>query len=69
METKQTAFPTPPWDMETAAKRLTFEEAAWNSHDPERVLEGYADNIEMRDGVVFMTMPVMRKDGLPAITI
>lgn len=54
METKQTTFPTPPWEMETASKRLTFEEAAWNSHDPDRVLEGYADNIETRDGVDFI---------------
>lgn len=40
--------------METAAQRLAFEEAAWNSHDPELILEGYSDNIEMRDGVEFV---------------
>lgn len=54
MEAKQTTFPTPPWDLESAAQRLRFEEAAWNSHDPERILEGYADDIEMRDGVEFI---------------
>ena len=26
-------FPTPPWEMDIAAERLKFEEAAWNSHD------------------------------------
>jgi nuclear transport factor 2 (NTF2) superfamily protein len=54
METKHTKFPTPPWDMETAAARLVFEEAAWNSNDPEKILEGYADHLEMRDGVDFI---------------
>lgn len=47
-------FPSPPWDMDTAAARLTFEEAAWNTNDPEQILKGYADNIEMRDGVAFI---------------
>lgn len=37
--------------METAAERLVFEEAAWNSHDPGKILEGYVEAIEMRDGV------------------
>lgn len=54
METKHTKFPTPPWDMETAAARLVFEETAWNSNDPEKILEGYADDLEMRDGVDFI---------------
>lgn len=47
-------FPTPPWDMDTAAERLKFEEAAWNSHNINQILEGYADNIEMRDGLQFI---------------
>ena len=47
-------FPTPPWDMDNAAERLKFEEAAWNSHDIGQILEGYADNIEMRDGLSFI---------------
>lgn len=50
-----TNFPTPPWDMDTAAARLTFEEAAWNTHDPEQIADGYADNIEMRDGLTFIS--------------
>jgi hypothetical protein len=50
-----TQFPTPPWDMDIAAKRLTFEEAAWNAHDPEQIAEGYADNLEMRDGLAFIS--------------
>jgi nuclear transport factor 2 (NTF2) superfamily protein len=54
METTQKTFPTPPWDMETAGKRLLLEEAAWNSRDLEQILAGYADNIEMRDGVDFV---------------
>jgi len=54
METKNTKFPTPPWDMETAAERLIFEETAWNSREPDKILEGYAENIEMRDGVDFI---------------
>lgn len=40
--------------METAAERLKFEEEAWNTRDPQRISEGYADNIEMRDGTVFV---------------
>jgi len=55
METKQTNFPTPPWDMDTAAARLVFEEAAWNSHEPEKILAGYADTLEIRDGTEFIT--------------
>jgi nuclear transport factor 2 (NTF2) superfamily protein len=54
MQTQRKKFPTPPWDMETAAERLGFEEAAWNAHDPEKILEGYTDNVEMRDGVSFI---------------
>jgi nuclear transport factor 2 (NTF2) superfamily protein len=50
-----TNFPTPPWDMETAANRLTFEEAAWNSHDAGQIADGYADTIEMRDGLTFIS--------------
>jgi nuclear transport factor 2 (NTF2) superfamily protein len=47
-------IPTPPWDMDKAAERLKFEEEAWNTRDPERISEGYADNIEMRDGIAFI---------------
>ena len=47
-------FPTPPWDMDIAADRLKFAESAWNSHDIGQITEGYADNIEMRDGLVFV---------------
>ena len=47
-------FPTPPWDMDTAAARLKFEEMAWNSHNIEQILAGYADDIEMRDGLDFI---------------
>jgi uncharacterized protein len=54
METKQKNLPTPPWDMESAAERLLLEEAAWNTRDPEKILEGYTDNVEMRDGVDFI---------------
>jgi hypothetical protein len=55
MATTVKKFPTPPWDMETAAERLTFEEAAWNTHNPEQILEGYTNTIEMRDGVDFIS--------------
>jgi uncharacterized protein len=51
---KQKPFPTPPWDMEIAAERLTLEEAAWNTHDPEQIIQGYSDKVEVRDGVDFM---------------
>ncbi|GGB05315.1 DUF1348 family protein [Puia dinghuensis] len=51
---KAIQFPTPPWDMDMAAERLKFEEEAWNTRDPERISEGYADNIEMRDGAAFV---------------
>ena len=48
-------FITPPWDMDTAAERLITEAAAWNSHDPQRLAEGYADTLEMRDGLTIIT--------------
>ena len=51
---KAIQFPTPPWDMDLAAERLKFEEEAWNTQDPERISEGYADNLEMRDGAAFI---------------
>ncbi|HEY4107519.1 DUF1348 family protein [Puia sp.] len=51
---KAIKFPTPPWDMDLAAQRLKFEEEAWNTRDPERISEGYAGNIEMRDGTSFI---------------
>ena len=54
METNTKNFLTPPWDMETAAARLLSEEAAWNSHDPQQILAGYSDDIEMRDGPFFI---------------
>lgn len=47
-------FPTPPWDMDIAAERLKFEEAAWNSHDIDMILEGYTANAEIRDGLSFI---------------
>lgn len=50
-----TKFLTPPWDMDTAAERLIVEAAAWNSHDAERIAEGYADTLEMRDGLAVIT--------------
>ena len=50
-----TQFPTPPWDMDIATERLQLEEAAWNSHDPEQIADGYAENIEMRDGLLFIS--------------
>lgn len=40
--------------METAAERLVFEEAAWNTRDPEQIIQGYGDDVEMRDGVDFI---------------
>lgn len=40
--------------MDLAAERLKFEEEAWNTGDPERISEGYADGIEMRDGSAFI---------------
>jgi nuclear transport factor 2 (NTF2) superfamily protein len=53
METKRN-FPTPPWDMDTAAARLVFEETAWNSRNPEEILAGYAEQLEIRDGTTFI---------------
>ena len=47
-------FPSPPWDIDLAADRLKFEQEAWNSGDPEQISQGYADNIEMRDGGTFI---------------
>jgi len=47
-------FPIPPWDMDTAAARLAFEEAAWNTHNPNEIIKGYTDELEMRDGATFI---------------
>lgn len=46
---------TPPWEMDTAAQRLTGEEAAWNAHDPLQIAQGYADTLEIRDGLTVIT--------------
>jgi hypothetical protein len=54
METTR-KFLTPPWDMDTAASRLTHEATAWNLHDPQKISEGYSDTIEMRDGLAVVT--------------
>src|SRR4051812_29338985 len=47
-------MPVPPWDMDRAAARLVLEEAAWNTNVPERILAGYSDDIEMRDGTTLL---------------
>lgn len=53
MKTEKT-LPTPPWDMETAAKRLQMLEDDFNTSDPERVIANYTQDAEVRFGVAFL---------------
>ncbi len=48
--------------MDIAAQRLALEEAAWNTHDADQILEGYAETIEIRDGAAFInSLPEWRQ--------
>ncbi|MCK9609411.1 MAG: nuclear transport factor 2 family protein [Methylomonas sp.] len=55
METKP---PLPPFTEETAAQKVRMAEDAWNSRDPDRVVQVYAENTIWRNRAEF---PVGRK--------
>lgn len=52
--------PLPPFDAETAAKKVRMAEDAWNSHDPERVSMAYSEDSQWRNRDEFFS-------GRPAI--
>jgi uncharacterized protein len=41
--------PLPPFDAQTAAKKVLMAEAAWNSRDPERVAAAYSPDSQWRN--------------------
>jgi nuclear transport factor 2 (NTF2) superfamily protein len=47
-------FPLPPWDMENAAEKLQLLENDWNTLDPEKVIENYSEDTEVRFGTEFL---------------
>jgi nuclear transport factor 2 (NTF2) superfamily protein len=47
--------PLPPWDMDSAAKKLQLLADAWNTLEPEKVAAFYTENAEVRYGTDFLT--------------
>jgi hypothetical protein len=47
--------PLPPFNAETAARKVRAAEDAWNSRDPERVALGYSENSRWRNRAEFVT--------------
>jgi nuclear transport factor 2 (NTF2) superfamily protein len=45
--------PLPPWDMDSAAKKLQLLADAWNTLEPEKVAAFYTENAEVRYGTDF----------------
>ncbi|MDO9213909.1 MAG: nuclear transport factor 2 family protein [Methylococcales bacterium] len=50
METKP---PLPPFTLETAAQKVRMAEDAWNSRDPDRVVQVYTENTQWRNRAEF----------------
>ena len=50
MEAKQ---PTPPFDLQTAVQKVRMAEDAWNSRDPERVVQVYTEDTLWRNRAEF----------------
>jgi nuclear transport factor 2 (NTF2) superfamily protein len=50
METKP---PLPPFTLETAAQKVRMAEDAWNSHDPDRVVQVYTEDTRWRNRAEF----------------
>jgi nuclear transport factor 2 (NTF2) superfamily protein len=53
MNTTAKQWPTPPWDMETAAARLQLLENDFNSTNPEVVIANFSADAEVRFGLTF----------------
>jgi len=47
--------PLPPFNAETAARKVRAAEDAWNSRDPERVALAYSENSRWRNRAEFVT--------------
>ncbi|MSV51127.1 MAG: DUF1348 family protein, partial [Actinobacteria bacterium] len=45
--------PVPPFDRETATQKVRMAEDAWNSRDPDRVVQVYTDNTIWRNRAEF----------------
>lgn len=45
---------TPPFDLETAARKVQMAEDAWNTRDPERVALAYTEDCEWRNRAEFV---------------
>ena len=55
MPAKQLRPPLPPYDRDTAIKKVRLAEDAWNSRDPERVSLGYTVDSVWRNRAEFIT--------------
>jgi len=55
MEAKQMRPPLPPFDRESAIKKVRLAEDAWNSRDPERVSLAYTVDSVWRNRAEFIT--------------
>ncbi|MFL5309148.1 MAG: DUF1348 family protein [Myxococcales bacterium] len=55
MEAKQPRPPVPPFDRDSAIKKVRLAEDAWNSRDPERVSLGYTADSVWRNRAEFVT--------------
>ena len=55
MEAKQIRPPVPPFDRDSAIKKVRLAEDAWNSRDPERVSQAYTLDSVWRNRAEFVT--------------
>ena len=55
MEAKQIRPPVPPFDRDSAIKKVRLAEDAWNSRDPERVSQAYTVDSVWRNRAEFVT--------------
>ena len=53
--------PLPPFSLETAAQKVRMAEDAWNSRDPERIVQVYTEDTQWRNRAEF---PVGRAEVL-----
>jgi uncharacterized protein len=55
MPTETSRHPVPPFDRESAIKKVRLAEDGWNSRDPEKVSLAYTQNSVWRNRAEFMT--------------
>jgi len=53
--TNEARPPLPPFTLESAAQKARMAEDAWNSRDPDRVVQVYTENTQWRNRTEFLT--------------